>query len=215
MSRTSEKYGLVLCEGKEDCVVLQKIAEATGLDGLQFEPFGGKDKLPARLEQLSLSPEFTRGQIHKILITRDADGSWEAAFQSLKDAVQRIFGLELSQTGEWAALNGHCKIALWIIPGDDQTGMLETLCLQAAKDVSPSDFECLDQFATCLNQQSGAVLHAKEKFAIWSVVAQDKQLPRQRLSLLRAIERIPIDWTHSSFARLSDLLAEVSSGKKV
>lgn len=214
MTRSSEKFGLVLCEGKDDCAVFKKIAEAADLRGLQYESFGGKDKLSDRLKQLSLSPEFTRGQIHKILITRDADDSWEAAFRSLSDAVQRTFKLEMSQPGDWFAVNGHSEIAAWVIPGEEQSGMLETLCLQTAQEVSPTNFDCLNQFAACLKEHSGAELHEKEKFAIWSLVAQEKQLPRQRLSIPRAIERIPIDWTNPVFDRISKLLAEAATNKE-
>lgn len=214
MSHSSEKYGLILCEGKDDCAVFKKIAVAAGIRGLQFEPFRGKEKLPDRLKQQSRSPEFTRGQIHKILITRDADDSREAALRSLSDAIQRIFRLDLTETGEWLAMNNHCEIALWVLPGDQQNGMLETLCLQAVQEVSPADFECLDQFAACLNQHSEAELHEKEKFAIWSLIAQEKQLPRQRLSLPRAIKSIPIDWGNPVFRPISKLLAEAATYKE-
>ncbi|MDQ8193660.1 hypothetical protein QEH59_04455 [Coraliomargarita sp. SDUM461004] len=210
MRRPIEKYGLILGEGRDDCVVFKKIAQAAGLSGLEFEELGGKDKFVQRLTQLSLSPEFTRGQINRILITRDADGSWEAALHSLSDAVARVFGHAITKTREWVSVNEHCEIALWIVPGDDQSGMLETLCLQAAKEATPSDFECLDQFAACLKQQTDAPLHEKEKFAIWSLVAQEKQLPRQRLSLPRAVVNIPLNWQDPLFSDLTELMSEAS-----
>lgn len=210
MKRPQERYGLVLAEGTDDCAVFKKIAETTELSGLKFEELGGKDNIVKRVTQLSLSPEFTRGQIHKILITRDADDSWESALHSLSDAVERVFGTKITKTREWVAINEHCQIALWIVPGDQQSGMLETLCLQAAKEVAPEDFECLDQFETCLKKQTAAALHEKEKFAIWSLVAQEKELPRQRLTLPRAVKNIPLDWKHPLFSELSQLLSETS-----
>lgn len=210
MRRPVEKYGLVLGEGRDDCAVFQKVAETAELSGLKFEELGGKDYFVKRLKQLRLSPEFTRGQIQRILITRDADDSWEASLRSLSDAVERVFGPKIANTREWVAVNAHCEIALWIVPGDHQPGMLETLCLEVAKEAAPSDFECLDQFASCLEKQAQATLHEKEKFAIWSLVAQEKQLPRQRLSLSRAIANIPLDWKNPVFSDLTQLLSETS-----
>lgn len=210
MKRPVEKYGLVLGEGHDDCAVFRKVAESAELSALKFKELGGKDNFAERLKQLRVSPEFTSGRIQRILITRDADDSWEAALRSLSDVVERVFGPKITSTREWVEANAHCEIALWIVPGDHQSGMLETLCLEVAKDAAPSDFECLDQFASCLEKHTQAVLHEKERFAIWSLLAQEKQLPRQRLSLPRAIAKIPLDWKHAVFRDLAQLLTETS-----
>lgn len=54
---------LVLCEGKEDLLVIQTLAKHAGLKGkLMFQQYGGKDKLRAYLHLLKTSPEYTRGE---------------------------------------------------------------------------------------------------------------------------------------------------------
>jgi hypothetical protein len=212
MKRIPATYGLVLCEGSDDCAVFTEIAQTRNAENLEFEDLSGKSGLVARLKQIQAKPDFTKGAIRRLLITRDADESWAAAWQSLRDACQKVFDLEITEPAKWGRLNADCEVALWIAPGNQKNGMIETLCLEALKDTSNPNFECLDQFAECLRKHHDGTLHEKEKFAIWSLIAQDKSLPRQRLTLRRAIKHLHIDWKHPSFDQLSGLLAETADG---
>ena len=210
MSQRGGRYGLVLCEGTDDCAVFGKIANAAGAEDLVFKDLGGKNKLTARLQQVRSSPDFTRGAIGRLLITRDADEPWEAAWQSLREATKMVFDVEVIEPSTWAMLDNDCELALWIAPGGRKEGMIETLCLKALNEGTSNRFACLDQFAGCLHEQEGGTLHEKEKFAIWSLIAQEKEQPRQRLSLSRAIKNIPIDWKHPVFDELSGLLQQAN-----
>ena len=168
MSRLLEPYGMVLCEGKDDSAVLSAIASSRGINDLVFKEMKGTGNLVARLSQIQASPEFTRGTVRRLLITRDADDSWDAAWQSLRDSTQSVFGISFAEPGDWVQLGENCEIALWVAPGSGRTGMIETLCLEVLREEEPDSFECLDQFADCLLQKHSGTLHEKEKFAILS-----------------------------------------------
>lgn len=206
MSQLKQKSCLILCEGKEDQRVFESLLENMNLRGISCENYQGKDQLRNRLHLLKSSPEFTSGAYQRILITRDADNNWDAAWQSASDAVQNVFGSKPTESAEWIRINENTELAVWICPGNQQTGMIETLCLNAAKSSDSDSFACLDQFIDCINSKHQATLHEKEKFAIWSIAAQDKSLPRQRVDMKNVLKKLPFDWNSSEFNPVREIL---------
>lgn len=97
-----------------------------------------------------------------------------------------------------------------MIPSPGKTGMIETLCLEAARTKSPSDFDCLDPLMACLENLRGEKPHEKVRFAIWTIIAQGTGA-KKRLSLERAIDHLPLDWGDEAFVPLRDLLIDVTS----
>lgn len=202
---------LVLCEGKEDLLVIQALASHVGLgDKLTFQQYGGKDKLRANLHQLKASPEYARGEYSQILITRDADSDFTSSWQALKDSIAEVFSCEPTTPGEWVKHEAEPEIAAWIIPGPGKTGMIETLCLESSRAKAPEVFKCLDSFVACLAEIHGSESHEKTRFALWTIAAQGAGA-QKRLSLERAIPNLPIDWDDATFAPLRDLLVSIIS----
>lgn len=66
MKLSAGKYGLVLCEGREDAHVLMRIAEAAELKQLKIQDYQGKDNLAAYLKMLVKSSDFISGRIQRI-----------------------------------------------------------------------------------------------------------------------------------------------------
>ena len=158
---------LVLCEGKEDLLVIQTLAEHAGLEGkLNFQQYGGKDQLRAYLHLLKTSPEYVRGEYSRVLVTRDADVNFDASWQALKDSIAEAFSINLTNPGEWIKLEDGPEIAAWIIPGPGKTGMIETLCLESSRAKTPEVFNCLDSFVNCLSGVHGEAVHEKARFAL-------------------------------------------------
>jgi len=62
-----------------------------------------------------------------------------------------------------------------------------------------------------LQEKHRIELHEKERFDIWTIVAQGPALGRKRMSFSDALERIPFDWADETFSDLRNLLAEASS----
>jgi hypothetical protein len=210
MNLNAEKYGLVLCEGKEDLAVLKQIAQSSNLRGLKIEEYGGKSKLSDYLRLISKNSDFISGRIHRILVTRDADEAPEAAYQSACDGIDAHFGIKFSTQNVWLAVTQQCEIALWIAPGKGRTGMIESLCLDAAKSTTPSTFDCLDEYTGCLKNRHKIELHEKERFGIWTIAAQGTALGQRRLSFSDALQRIDFDWSDPVFSEIRELLTACS-----
>jgi len=71
-------------------------------------------------------------------------------------------------------------------------------------------FECLDPFVDCLGKLHEGTPHEKVRFALWTIIAQGRGA-QDRLSLERAINRIPFNWDDGSFAGLKELLVEIAT----
>lgn len=92
---------LVLCEGKEDRLVMEMLAQHAGLGGkLAFQDYGGESKLRAYLATLKVSPEFARGEYSRVLVTRDADANFSGAWASIRDSIKIVFSQTPASPGE-------------------------------------------------------------------------------------------------------------------
>lgn len=211
MNQNSNKISFVFGEGKEDLAVMRKIATAARISGLEYEEYGGKDKLQKFLRMKQNTPDYTSGRIQRILITRDADEDWQAAWDAANNAVQSIFGVEVSTPGQWQQIENGPQIAIWIAPGSNKQGMIETLCLEAAKNSNADTFDCLETYTECLQSKHGIELHEKERFEIWTIAAQGPAMGRKRLPFAEATTRLPIDWTNTAFTEIKDLLNATSA----
>ncbi len=202
---------LVLCEGKEDRLVLEMLANHAGLEGkLAFQDYGGESKLRAYLATLKVSPEFARGEYSRILVTRDADANFSGAWTSISDSIKAVFSQAPALPGEWIAPEVGAQISAWVIPGPGKTGMIETLYLDASRSKSPELFTCLDPFVACLGKLHEGIPHEKVRFALWTIIAQGAGA-KDRLSLDRALTKLPLDWGDEAFAALRKLLTELSA----
>lgn len=201
---------LVLCEGKDDELVMQALANHAGLgDDLVIKEYGGNSKLRKYLRTMKAKGEFSSGQYTRILITCDADQNYQAAVQSLKDAIQNVFAVNVEAPMEWAHLSSGAQITSWIIPGADQTGMIETLCLNASRANDSALFACLDPFMACLESNWGQKPHEKIRFGIWTIIAQ-RQKAKQRLSMERAIANIDFYWDDPAYESLRELFQQIT-----
>ena len=98
---------LVLCEGKEDRLVMEMLAQHAGLEGkLAFQDYGGESKLRAYLATLKVSPEFARGEYSRVLVTRDADANFSGAWASIRDSIKIVFSQTPASPGEWVPSEG-------------------------------------------------------------------------------------------------------------
>lgn len=181
---------IVLCEGKEDKQVLECLLADMGIDQVEVRKYEGKDNLRQALKLLIKSPEFTRGQYTRILVTRDADEDWDSAWASMRDTIQNVFKIQLNDAIEWVPINEDTQITAWVFPGHGQKGMIETLCLDVARQTNPEAFECLDQYTDCLQQKYQARLltvyftapkAAKTEF-LWRISVWGKPTRRRRSS---------------------------------
>lgn len=205
---------LILCEGKEDKLVMEALAKHLGLEGrIHIESYGGKDSLKSQLITLKARPAYARGEISKVLVTRDADANFDSAWAAIKGAIASVFSCELPQSGHWQTIEGGPDIAAWVIPGPQMSGMIETLCMESARANSLAVFSCLDSFVNCLATVHGEQPHEKARFALWTIAAQGNQA-KDRLSVEFAIPNLPINWDDEVFSSLKELMVAAAEPAK-
>lgn len=191
--------------------MMEALAQHAGIAGrLKFEDFAETGKLRPYLNTIPKRPEYSRGAIRSILVTRDADDSYERAWQSVSDAMSAAFGLVLPTAGEWCDIPDGPRIAGWVNPKPGNPGMIETLCLEAARETTPDVFPCLDTFMDCIADAVGCPLHEKARFHLWTIVAQGPGA-QDRLSLPVALKRMPPNWDSAAFAALTAVLKGATS----
>ncbi|MDQ1350737.1 MAG: hypothetical protein QG657_1039, partial [Acidobacteriota bacterium] len=79
-------------------------------------------------------------------IIRDADDSFENAFKSVINVLEKIEDLKVpKKPGEFS--RGNPKVGVFIMPDNSHPGMLEDLCLKTVKDTEA--MECVKQFLDC------------------------------------------------------------------
>jgi hypothetical protein len=200
---------LVLCEGNEDRIIFEKIAEAAGLGNqIKFLGYGGDSKLSEFLEYIKDSPEYRRGEHSRILVTCDADDDSAKALKRLAAAIRKTFSCELTAPGETLASVDGLPISAWVVPGDGKSGMIETMCMEASREKSPELFDCIDPLIECLEKNQGAKPHEKVRFAFWTIISQGNTA-RKRLSVERAIDKVPLDWSCETFSPVRKLFADL------
>jgi hypothetical protein len=204
------KKPLVLCEGKEDKLVMLELAKRAGVEGrMDFEAYNGKDRLRDYLSLLKVRPEYTRGEHPRVLVTRDADNNFDHSWQALSTSVSEGLACTVEEPGKWCKTTEGTEIAAWIVPGVGQTGMIETMCVNSSEGKAPDVFGCLESFLHCLKGADGSDMHEKARFAIWTIAAQGIGA-KDRMSLEYAIPNLPIDWDAEIFQPLKDLLISVA-----
>jgi hypothetical protein len=197
---------IVACEGKDDMEVMQALANHAGIgDRLSFEEYASAGTLRKYLATLRSRPEFSNGQIVSVLLTRDADENAASAWQSVKDGLHDTLGVVLSEPKEIGVHENGVKFSGWIVAGNGNKGMIETLLLEAARESHPETFGCLDAFVECVGRSGGQALHEKARFHVWTILAQ-KPGAQDRLSLRTALHQVPPKWDSPVFSALLEVL---------
>lgn len=196
---------IILCEGKYDQQVMEALAVAHGLgEILEFQEYSQSGSLKKYLGTLKAQGGFAEREIVSLLVTKDADDSAGGAWQSICDAVSDAFGVTLEEPGKEVDAGG-VRFCGWVIPGNNRTGMLETLLLDAAREKEGACFPCLDDFMKCVEKTTRRALHEKARFLVWTLLAQQPGA-QDRLSLKAALDQLPPDWNAKGFEPLVAVL---------
>lgn len=204
---------LVFCEGKEDRLVFEKLAALEGLEDVSFEDYGGKNNLVNQLKALQKRKDFAQNQIRVIAITRDADDSHDTAWQSLCGSAQSAFGVSLTVPGQIVSMPGrHPKdpaigVTGWVLPGNRQPGMLESLCLESVSG-QPA-YHCLAEYVSCLEKTTDAALHPKAMFHAWVVSHTD--FKDKDYNIATAVKEDRFAWSDSAFDELRAFLKSLKN----
>jgi hypothetical protein len=192
---------IVLCEGKEDLLVVRSICNASGIGGITVETCLGRNNLESYLREIPKRPEFTRGEVESLAVLIDAEKSGASAWQKIQNAVKLGFGVQLQNQGDF--LGESPRIAGFVISGADGNGMLEDLCLEAVS--GRAGYPCLLQYFKCLAEKTEVQeYHAKAKFRAWMASQTDFEL-----GVSLAADKGYIPWESPSFDPLRGFLRNV------
>jgi hypothetical protein len=83
-----EQPNVLVVEGREEELFFGALIKHLGLRNIQTIPIGGKGQLRPKLKALAASPRFS--EVISLGIVRDANADPDAAFQSVRDALQTV-----------------------------------------------------------------------------------------------------------------------------
>ena len=187
---------LLLGEGKEEVCFFRKLISETGLTGIQVEEYGGKSKLRDVLAGLPGWLGFD--VVNSIGITRDADDSFESAFQSVQTALRNANFDAPGQCG--VRVGARLAVTVFILPDCSSQGMLETLCMKSVSERPAID--CVGKYLKCMRDH-GRIPDSFDKARVHAWLASEK---RPDLRLGEAAEKGYWPLSHSAFDGLKQFI---------
>ena len=134
------KSKILIVEGNHERDFFETWLKKLNRDDIQVMPIGGKTNLKPNFKLIVDRSNF--GDVESILITRDADGSYENAFQSVCDVLQdkrvtdslknksKEIILRIPESAWTFTKDTTPRICVAILPGVNKVGALEELLIQ-------------------------------------------------------------------------------------
>lgn len=158
---------VLVVEGYSDLLFYAEMLEATGQHGVFIKDMGGKGELTTKLETF-LRPDLLAGK-EAIGVLVDGDDNPAGTAASLTTLLSRITGQTVA-LGQWTS--GKPRIGLFIVPGTDQPGEIETLVWNTWSDdpANAGARQCIESFESCM-QAAGYQAHSRYKGLISALLA--------------------------------------------
>jgi hypothetical protein len=197
-----EQPNVLVVEGREEELFFGALIKHLGLGNIQTIPIGGKGQLPPKLKALAASPRFS--EVISLGIVRDANADPDAAFQSVRDALQTV-NLPAPDR-PLMFVDGRPRVGVLILPELGTPGMLEDLCLRAvAQDPA---MLCVEQYFKCLQQEGLSLANNMSKAKVQVFLAAR---PKAGLRLGEAAQAGYWPWNENAFEQVRDFLQRIAS----
>jgi hypothetical protein len=118
---------MLLVEGKDEELFFEKLFTHVGVSDVGIRQLWGKDQLATNLRLFMNDKGYEK--VIAFAIVRDADTNSENTFQSVVDTLKSQ-GLPVPKRNEEFVNKAGKKVGVFIMPGGNNSGMLEHLCLQ-------------------------------------------------------------------------------------
>lgn len=145
MPRTISQSKLIAAEGKATKLLTEHYLRHLGVQGIQVEDFGGHPSFSAQVRAVRALSGFERN-VQSFAIVRDAEDDAAAAFQSVCDALAAANLPIPNALGAKAA--GHPDVSVFVLPNNEEGGMLETLCVRSV--ASDPAAKCVEDYIQCI-----------------------------------------------------------------
>jgi Protein of unknown function (DUF3226) len=137
---------LLLVEGSTPMHFFEALLREIGIaNEVEIRDFRGNSQLKTAVDLLASTAEF-KALVNSVGIIRDAEDDHDGAFASARHALDAA-GLDDS--------NPDVLTAIYILPDDQNPGMIETLCVDAIRN--DPVFDCVEEFFRCAEQQGVAL----------------------------------------------------------
>jgi hypothetical protein len=134
---------VVLCEGREDQLILDALLSHLGLPEVAVVDVGGKSVFRGNVRSVLGGQQAPN--LRAVAIIRDADNSRERQFQSARDAIRDSGHRVPRAVGRLTS--GFPSAGILIVPTGSEQGEMEDLCLAATRRLP--EFACVSEFLEC------------------------------------------------------------------
>ena len=138
-----ERPTQLLVEGNDQKNFFGALISHLNIQGVQIQNFGGVDELGRFLRVFVRAPDFDI--VASIGVIRDAEISAADAFRSVQSSLRNA-GLGVPENEKQRA-SAIPEVRVIILPGGNQSGMLETLLCKSFEESPVND--CIDEFIDC------------------------------------------------------------------
>jgi hypothetical protein len=197
------KPHVLVVEGREEELFFGALLKYLELQNVQVLPIGGKTNLRENLKALIQSSGFL--YVTSLGIVRDANTDPDAAFQSVRDALQAV-NLPAPERSLVPAGDSP-RVTVMILPEEGTPGMLEDLCLKAV--LPDPAMLCIEQYLQCLQQQSLSLPHNVSKAKVQAFLASRPEAGKR---LGEAAQAGYWPWDDATFEQVKNFLQQISSG---
>ncbi len=157
MTDKIEKTKLLLVEGKDEICFFDALLEHINIRDIQLIEVQGKNNFKNEFPILLKSPKFDDVKSYGII--RDADKNANNTFQSVVTLLSKHNHPIPEKRGEFKS-NKIVKTGVFIMPDNQNKGMLEDLCLKIVS--SHPNIKCVNQYLDCLkNNKSLQIKNSK------------------------------------------------------
>lgn len=198
---------LALCEGESDRNFLQRLLQHYQVPGYQVlcptretaqgEGFSALERL---ITALGVNDLFE--QVRAVAVVVDADSVPQDRFRS----VQRwLRALGASVAAPYEIATGPPAAAVYLMPGPDETGCLESVLWRATVTAAPEKAQCVEAFLACMRvgPSQGENRHAKAR--VQSLIVGCCEEPQSSLTHVWSKRGNPLPVESVSYLPLVDL----------
>ena len=151
---------VLLVEGTDEVNLVSALMNhhfGTAAASIQVVPGGGRTRFRERLNAIKTAGE--RVSLRALGVVRDADEDARAAWDSVHGAVNAV---GLRPPREHAAFSDEPPaVGIFIMPGGQAQGALETLCAQSVAETPGG--RCVERYLTCLQDGDALVSRNRDK----------------------------------------------------
>ena len=187
----------LLVEGNDQKNFFEAFVSHLNIPDIQIRNFGGVDELGRFLRAFVLAPYFDT--VSSIGVVRDAETSAEGAFQSVQSSLRNA-DLEVP-VNERQRVGATPAVTFMILPGGDQSGMLETLLCKSFEKSPVND--CIDKFIACARELPDTKIQRLDKARAHAYLATR---PRPHVSVGVAARKGYWPFGHDVFADVRTFL---------